>query len=276
MPINAERGTIYSEDGKMLCTSIPIYDVRIDFMAEGLRAKNSQVFKDKLDSLGMALAALFNDKTTEEYKNELKLGYDNGERYYLLKKAISYEQYNQIRKFPLVKLGKNKSGFMFEVYNRRLNPYQMLGFRTIGLVKKDSNYNVGLERYYETTLRGQKGIEYILKDNLGRRVGKWKEGKLDSFAIQGSDLQSTIDLGLQGLAEKLLKGKIGSVVAIEPSTGEIMAMVTSPNFDPEQMVISKKRGDFIAALSHDSLKPLFDRSVSAEYPPGFPDRASRA
>lgn len=126
----------------------------------------------------------------------------------------------------------------------------------------------GLEKYYESILRGKKGVEFIMKDNLGRRVGAWKEGKLDSLAEQGKDLICTVDLKLQALGEKLMEHKIGSIVAIEPKTGEILAMVTSPTFDPTDMVISKKRGDFIAAMYRDSLNPLFDRSVSAKYPPG--------
>ena len=126
----------------------------------------------------------------------------------------------------------------------------------------------GLEKYYESILRGKKGVEFIMKDNLGRRVGAWKEGKLDSAAIQGKDLICTIDLKLQALGEKLMQHKIGSIVAIEPKTGEILAMVTSPTFDPTDMVVTKKRGDFIAAMYRDSLNPLFDRSVSAKYPPG--------
>jgi penicillin-binding protein 2 len=126
----------------------------------------------------------------------------------------------------------------------------------------------GLEKYYESLLRGKKGVEFIMKDNLGRRVGAWKEGKLDSQAVQGKDLLCTVDLKLQALGEKLMEHKIGSIVAIEPKTGEILAMVTSPTFDPTNMVISKKRGDFIASMYRDSLNPLFDRSVSAKYPPG--------
>jgi cell division protein FtsI (penicillin-binding protein 3) len=233
--IDAERGTIYSEDGKMLCTSIPIYDVRIDFLAEGLRAKNSQVFKDKLDSLGMALANLFNDKTTEEYKSELQQGFNNGDRYYLLKKGISYEEYNKIRKFPLVKLGKNKSGFMFDEYNRRLNPYQMLGFRTIGLVKKDSNYNVGLERYYDTILRG----------SIGSRVMKKVSGNtsipidgLDIEPEKGKDLITTLDVVIQDIAETALYKKLvkqdaeyGTCIVMEVATGKIKAIANLGRMD---------------------------------------------
>ena len=126
----------------------------------------------------------------------------------------------------------------------------------------------GLEKYYEPILRGRKGIRFILKDNIGRLVGRWKEGKLDTAATQGRDLMSTIDLRLQKLGEQLMKGKIGAIVALEPKTGEILAMITSPTFDPEQMVISKLRGNFIASMYHDSLKPLFNRSITAEYAPG--------
>jgi penicillin-binding protein 2 len=128
--------------------------------------------------------------------------------------------------------------------------------------------STGLERRYEAFLRGKKGVQFILRDNIGRRVGQWKNGELDIKAQQGKDLVSGIDLKLQGLGEYLLAKKIGAVVAIEPKTGEILAMVTSPTFSPEQMIISKQRSAFISGLFRDSLKPMFDRSVTAEYPPG--------
>lgn len=263
------RGVIYDRNGKLMVYNNPMYDLMVTY-----RQVDPKMDTAKFCRLLGIDTATFMANLNKDWKS----GKFNRSVPYPFMTMITPEQYAHIQEslteFP---------GFEPQVRNVRGYP-QHHGGSVLGYLSEVSekqlrdSVNVyesgdyvgktGLERYYETTLRGQKGIEYILKDNLGRRVGKWKEGKLDSFAIQGSDLQSTIDLGLQGLAEKLLKGKIGSVVAIEPNTGEIMAMVTSPNFDPEQMVISKKRGEFIAALSHDSLKPLFDRSVSAEYPPG--------
>lgn len=126
----------------------------------------------------------------------------------------------------------------------------------------------GLERHYEAILRGRKGVRFILKDNLGRLVGPWKEGKLDTTAVQGKDLISTIDMKLQALGEYMMYGKKGAIIAIEPKTGEILSMVTSPTFDPQNLTVGKQRSAFMNALTKDSLNPLFNRAVSAKYPPG--------
>ncbi len=145
LPIDAERGTIYSEDGNMLSTSVPVFDVFVDFGAEGLRDKNGVRFKENLDSLSIYLAGLFNDKTAAEYKKELQLGYKNKDRYHSLKKRISFSQYKELRDFPLVKLGKNKSGFIIESKDKRINPYVLLANRTIGLSRNNAS-NVELEQ----------------------------------------------------------------------------------------------------------------------------------
>src|SRR5205085_11787251 len=137
LPINAERGTIYSEDGNMLSTSVPVFDVYVDFGADGLREKQGKRFKDNIDSLSLSLADLFKDKTPGAYKNELKLAYKNRDRYYTLKKKISFEQFRQLRDFPLVRQGRNKSGFIIDPRDKRINPYILLANRTIGLSRED-------------------------------------------------------------------------------------------------------------------------------------------
>ena len=124
--LDAERGTIYSEDAQMLSTSIPFFDVYIDFGAEGLRDKKGKRFRENVDSFSIALSRFFNDKTVSEYKKELKQGYSEKNRYYLLKKGLSFEQYKTFRNFPLVKLGRNKSGVIAEVKTKRLNPFGLL------------------------------------------------------------------------------------------------------------------------------------------------------
>ncbi|MEI9956976.1 MAG: hypothetical protein WDM90_11895 [Ferruginibacter sp.] len=102
-PIDAERGTIYSEDGNMLSTSVPIFDVFIDFGADGLREKNGKRFKDNVDSLSINLADLFKDKPAAWYKKELQAGYEDENRYFILKRKISFAEYEALRDFPLVK-----------------------------------------------------------------------------------------------------------------------------------------------------------------------------
>jgi cell division protein FtsI (penicillin-binding protein 3) len=122
LPIDAERGTIYSEDGNMLSTSVPVFDVYVDFAAEGLREKGGKRFKDHMDTLSTCLSNLFNDKTSREYLTEMQLAYKNKDRYYALKKKISFSQYKELRDFPLVNLGKNKSGFIIVSKDKRINP----------------------------------------------------------------------------------------------------------------------------------------------------------
>jgi penicillin-binding protein 2 len=128
--------------------------------------------------------------------------------------------------------------------------------------------STGVENYYESYLRGSKGSSYILKDNLGREIESLDDGRHDSLAISGDNLILTLDHQLQAYGQLLLKNKRGSIVAIEPSTGEILAMVSSPGYDPNELSISRTRGDAFARLQTDTLNPLFDRSVMAMYPPG--------
>ena len=123
MPILASRGSIYSEDGNILSTSVPVFDIYVDFGADGLREKGGFRFKDNVDSLSWCLSNLFQDKSQSEYKNDLQLAYQNKERYYLLKRKISFEDLRQLREFPLVRLGRNKSGFIYDIRDRRINPY---------------------------------------------------------------------------------------------------------------------------------------------------------
>jgi penicillin-binding protein 2 len=126
----------------------------------------------------------------------------------------------------------------------------------------------GLERSYETYLKGEKGIEYYLRDNIGRRVAKYQEGRLDSLPESGNDLITTLDIALQAYGEQLMNNKIGGIVALDPSTGEVLCMVTSPSFDPNLLTIDRSRGEAYSKLLTDPNKPLFDRSLMAKYPPG--------
>jgi cell division protein FtsI (penicillin-binding protein 3) len=112
--IDAQRGTIYSEDGRMLSTSTPYFDIYIDFAAEGLREKNGQRFENNLDSLSLGLATLFNEKSKASWRRELKNGYQRKNRYYLLKKNITFQQYKQLRSLPLVRLGKETKAVLLQ------------------------------------------------------------------------------------------------------------------------------------------------------------------
>jgi penicillin-binding protein 2 len=127
----------------------------------------------------------------------------------------------------------------------------------------------GMERSYEEVLRGKKGTQIAITDVHNRVVGRYMDGKYDTLAIPGKPLFSTIDLNLQEYGEQLLKGKKGAVVAIEPSTGEILCLVSGPSYDPNLLVGGKERARNFTKLYYDSLNlPLFNRALQAMYPPG--------
>lgn len=219
-PIDAERGTIYSEDGNMLSTSVPVFDVYVDFAAEGLREKGGKRFKDNADTLSTCLSSLFHDKTPETYLKELKLTYKNKDRYYALKENI-FSQYKKLRDFPLVKLGKNKSGFIINSKDKRINPYVLLASRTIGLSRDDAKNNVGLEQYYDSMLRGKTGqqlVRYIAGAYMPVDGG-------DVDPENGKDIISTLDTYIQDVTESALMKMImgnnslhGTAIVMETST----------------------------------------------------------
>jgi len=223
----AERGTIYSEDGNMLSTSIPYFDIYIDFAADGLREKNGKRFKENIDSLAINLAKFFKDKSSKEYKQELQRGFRTRDRYYPLKKNLSFQEYKTLRTFPLVRMGKNKSGFIADVKRKRLNPFGLLANRTIGLARENAQ-NVGLERTYDSLLTGETGKRLI------RFVGAGAFIPVEGYEIEpknGKDIITTLDVNVQDIAENaLLKMMIeneaehGTCIVMEVKTGKIKAI----------------------------------------------------
>ena len=225
--IEAERGSIYSEDGNMLSTSIPVFDIYVDFMADGLREKNGKRFYKNLDSLSMSLASLFKDESAASYKKLLLKEYKKRARYFSLKKKISFEDYQALRDFPLVREGRNKSGFIIDVRDNRINPYVLLANRTIGLSRGDTSKNVGLERTFDSVLKGQ----------TGQRLMRYISGTyvpVDGAEIDpqnGNDVVTTIDTYIQDVAENALlkmmdenKSIHGSCIVMEVKTGKIKAI----------------------------------------------------
>ena len=134
---------------------------------------------------------------------------------------------------------------------------------------------LGIERSYEKQLRGQKGVQILLRDVHGRVQGSYQHGALDKKPIPGKNLTLSIDLQLQALGERLLEGKIGSIVAIEPSTGEVLCMVSTPTYDPRWLV-GKKRSKNHLALQRNVWKPLLNRSIMGQYPPGSTFKTTQA
>ncbi len=225
--LDAERGTIYSEDSSMLSTSIPYFNIYIDFGADGLREKNGKRFKDNVDSLSGCLAALFADQSAAAYKRDLLQGYRTTDRYYLLQSNISFEQYKTLRNLPLVRQGRNKSGFIAEVNNKRLNPFGLLANRTIGLARANAQ-NVGLERTYDTLLKGESGKRLV------RYIAGGAYVPVEGYEIEsenGKDIVTTLDVNIQDIAENALQKELieneaehGTCIVMEVATGKIKAI----------------------------------------------------
>lgn len=225
--VEADRGTIYSEDGQMLSTSVPKFNIYIDFAADGLREKSGVRFRENLDSLSENLSLLFKDKSTSDYKRLLQQEFKNRNRYFLLQKNISYRQYETLKQFPLVRLGKNKSGFIIDENTFRLNPYQLLAYRTIGLDRENAQ-KIGLEKTYDTLLKG----------STGRRLVRYIAGgvsiPVDDEQIEpenGKDIITTLDVFIQEVTENaLMKMMVGNeavhgcAIVMETKTGKVKAI----------------------------------------------------
>lgn len=224
---DAERGSIYSEDGNILSTSIPVYDIYIDFAADGLREKEGKRFFENLDSLSFYLAQQFQDRSANEYKNILLKGYEKKLRYFSLKKKVDFTDYQAMKEFPLVKMGKNKSGFIVVVRDNRVNPFGLLANRTIGLSRGDTSRNVGLERSYDSVLKGK----------TGQRLVRYMAGAyvpVDGAEIDpenGKDIVTTLDTYIQDVTQNALMKMMvannslhGTAIVMEVATGKIKAI----------------------------------------------------
>lgn len=225
--LDAERGTIFSEDGQMLSTSIPFYDIYMDFGADGLRDKGGKNFHENIDSFSLAVAELFKDKPAATYKTEFKKAYNKKNRYFLLRKGLSFEDYKVFRSFPLVRLGRNKSGVIVEERSKRLNPFGLLARRTIGLSRENAQ-NVGLERTYDSLLQGQKGKRLVRILNGGAAI------PVEGYEIEsenGKDIYTTLDIHMQDIVESSLmkmmvqsEAQYGTCMVMETKTGKIKAI----------------------------------------------------
>ncbi|MCE2675704.1 MAG: transpeptidase family protein [Sediminibacterium sp.] len=226
--IPAARGTIYSEDGQMLSTNIPQFDIYIDFRVSPLHEKSGLLFRTHIDSLSLSLAALFKDKSSEKYKEELTNAFEASVGNYELRKKISYREYLQLVKFPLFKLGRYKSGMIAEEKNIRLNPYENIGYRTIGLARDENK--VGLEKSYDTVLNGRNGRQ-LVRAIAGGVTVPVQEGEFEIAPETGKDIVSTIDVFIQEVTEKALmnmmvknEAQTGVAIVMEVKTGKIKAI----------------------------------------------------
>ena len=165
-----------------------------------------------------------------------------------------------VRTYPF-NAGAHIMGYIAEVSPRQIE--RSGGFYRMG----DYIGQNGLESSYEKVLMGQRGVQFLIKDNKNRLVGSYKEGQLDTAAVAGRSLKTYLDIEVQQLAEKLLTNKVGAVVAIEPKTGGIIAMASGPNFNPNDLTGPEKNKNF-AKLQLDVRSPMLNRAIKGQYPPG--------
>ncbi len=224
--IAAERGAILSESGEVLSTSIPEFDIYVDFQANGLIEDNGKLFYLYRDSLAHGLAGLFKDKKAAEYKKILDNGFKKKDRFFLLKRKISFLDYEDLKKLPLVRLGKNKSGFIGIVRMKRLYPYRSLANRTIGIARE--NNKVGLEKYYNEALAGTNGSRFVRY--IAGGAGVPIEGT-DIEPVDGNDLVTTLDVNIQEIAHEALarmmvqnEAERGTCIVMEVKTGKVRAI----------------------------------------------------
>jgi penicillin-binding protein 2 len=268
--IYPSRGLIYDRNRELLVFNQPIYEITMVMRDMG-KEWDTTAFCQCLQ----ISRAEFDNRMTEIKDKKKNRGFSRWTPQVFM---------SQLKKEDIASL--QESLFLFpgiQIQKRTLRDYtykaaaHVLG--SVGEVNqndidRDSYYargdysgRDGLERTYERQLRGEKGVEILMRDSRGRMQGSYQDGQLDKTAKAGTDLYTTLDIKLQMLAEELLTGKIGSVVAIEPKTGEILALVSNPGWDPK-VLVGKERSKNYNALLNDETKPLLNRATQATYSPG--------
>ena len=261
-----ERGYIYDRNGQLMVANQPSYDIMV-------------IPKDikKIDTLEFCKLLHI---TKEDFDKKIA----KAKVYSPRLPSVFLPQLNKLEYAAFQEMQRKFTGFYIQ--KRSLRDYQVdcganvFGFITQvneNIILNDKYYNSGdligkqgVEESYEEILRGVKGIKYIQKDKFNRDIGSYKEGKFDTVAVQGKDITLSIDVELQKYGEQLMINKRGGIVAIEPSTGEILALVTAPSYDPA-ILVGRQRSKNYTTLYHDSIaKPLYDRGLLAEYTPGSP------
>lgn len=271
------RGVITDRNGELLVYNQPAYDVMV--------IMNEQIGVDTLDLCqSLHITKDWYERRMEEIKDHWRNpGYSRFTQQ-LFMSQLSTEEFSRFQeklfRFP---------GFYIQKRSIRQyrHPHAAHVLGDVGEVNaqdiENDNYyqsgdyigKLGVERSYEKELRGEKGMEILLRDARGRIKGHYQNGKFDLAPVPGRNLKLSIDIKLQALGERLMKGKLGSIVAIEPSTGEVLCMVSSPTFDPKMMV-GRQRGKSHKLLSQDPHKPLLNRAIMGQYPPGSTFKTSQA
>ena len=271
------RGVMYDRTGKLLVYNQPAYDVMV--CMRNVKGLDTLAL---CESLGIT-QEFFEKRIVDIQNKRLNPGYSNYTDQLFLGQ-LTVEEFakfqEQLYKFQ---------GFSVQRRSIRQYTYPVAGhlFGDLGEVSKkemakDEYYvrgdyigKQGIESFYEKQLRGEKGTEVLLRDAYGRIKGNYLDGEMDVEPVPGKNLTLSLDIELQQLAERLLENKIGSVVAIEPETGEVLCMASSPTFDP-RMLVGRQRSENHKALSKNKQKPLLNRAVMGTYPPGSTFKTAQA
>ncbi len=228
MTIDADRGSIYTADGRLLACSVPYYEVHFDARCENL---TDRVFYKGVDSLALGLSRIFGDRSPAAYRASLVQARREGKRYHLVKKGVNYIQLKSLKQLPIFRLGRYKGGLIYMQENHRIRPHQNLAARLIGYTSADENGNlVGIEGAYNDYLAGTQGIR--LMQRLNGNVWMPMNDRNEIEPSDGEDIITTIDVNLQDVAQNALLTQLisqnahhGTVVVMEVKTGEIKAMV---------------------------------------------------
>ena len=261
-----QRGYIFDRNGKLLVSNQPSYDVMV--IPRDVKSLDTLEFCELLkiskEDLNKTLkkARVYSPRLPSVVIPQLT----KAEYAFLSEKMHKYEgfyiQKRSLRDYQ-VDHSANVLGYIAEVNQSLIekNPYYQMG---------DLHGVQGTEEQYEEVLRGVKGVKYIQKDRFNREIGPYKNGIYDTLPVRGTDVVLTIDEQLQRYGEQLMENKRGGIVALEPATGEILALVAGPNYDPA-LLVGRQRSKNFTKLYYDTIaKPLFDRVLKGSYPPGSP------
>lgn len=258
-----ERGYIYDRNGTLLVSNQRAFDLMV--IPRQVKKMDTLTFcriidieKDYFDNQ-LKKATRYSRNRSSIFIKEVSKQTASKIQEQLYQFSGFYLQERTMREYP-EKSAAHLLGYVSQVpdYILKKNDYY----------KKNDNYGMtGVENSYEKELRGTQGVKYVIRDVWNAPKGSFENGKYDSIAVNGKDLELTIDNELQKYAEQLMQNKKGSIVAIEPGSGEILALVSSPYYDPN-LLIGRSRSPNFNRMYKDANKPLFDRSLLAEYPPG--------
>ena len=268
------RGVIYDRNDSLLVYNQPAYDVT--FIPREVKELDTLDLCETLgitrESFEQRMKELRNAPGYSYYTHQTLMTQLSGEEFSVFQEKLFrfpgfYTQRRSIRQYTC-DVGAHVLGDIAEVSKRDIenDDYYKRG---------DYIGKQGIERSYEKQLRGEKGVEIMLRDVHGRIQGRYMDGAMDIPSTPGKNLQLGLDIRLQSLGERLLEGKIGSIVAIEPKTGELLCMVSAPSFDPRLMT-GRQRGTNQLELSRDGWKPLLNRAIMGTYPPGSTFKTSQA